>query len=122
MAKLCLLNADGAVDKQWDVSNKPLVVGRGDSVDIKVEDDGLSRRHFMVFREGEDYLIKDLSSRNGTWLDGQRASQTNLRHDDRILAGRTQFRFCQRECVSERDGERRTGPHDTVIVSPREQF
>ena len=122
MAKLCLLNSEGVVDKQWDVNNKPLVVGRGDSVDVKVEDDGLSRRHFMIFREGEDYLIKDLSSRNGTWLDGQRTLQTNLRDNDRILAGRTQFRFCQRELAAENHGERRTGPHDTVIVSPREQF
>lgn len=118
MAKLCLLNDDGTVDKQWDLDNKPLIVGRGDSVDIKVEDDGLSRRHFMIFREGEDYLVKDLSSRNGTWLDGRRALQTNLRHDDRILAGRTQFRFCERELAAENANGRRTGPHDTVIVYP----
>ncbi len=122
MAKLCLLKPDGVVDKQWDLNNKPIVVGRGDSVDIKVEDDGLSRRHFMIFRDGEDYLIKDLSSRNGTWLDGERTLQTNLQHDDRILAGRTQFRFCQRELCAENDGERLRGPNDTAIMSPRERF
>src|SRR6266446_1054920 len=119
MAKLCLLNNDGVVDKQWDVNNKPLVVGRGDSVDVKIEDDGLSRRHFMIFREGADYLIKDLSSRNGTWLDGNRTLQTNLQHEDRIVAGRSQFRFCEENGSAT---ERQRGPHDTVILSERHRF
>ena len=59
------------------------------------EDDGLSRRHFMVLREGADYLIKDLSSRNGTWVHGHRAVTARLSHNDCILAGHTLFRFCE---------------------------
>jgi pSer/pThr/pTyr-binding forkhead associated (FHA) protein len=117
MAKLCLLNPDGVVDKQWEIGEKPLIVGRGETVDVKIDDDGLSRRHFMVFREGADYLIKDLSSRNGTWLDGQRAAQINLRHEDRIVAGRTQFRFCEQDPHSP---QRLIGPNDTVIISQSE--
>jgi pSer/pThr/pTyr-binding forkhead associated (FHA) protein len=66
MATLCLLGIDGAQGKQWEISDQPVTVGRGATADVKVEDDGLSRRHFMVLREGADYLIKDLSSRNGT--------------------------------------------------------
>jgi hypothetical protein len=66
MATLCLLGIDGLLGKQWEISDQPVTVGRGASVDVKVEDDGLSRRHFMV-----------------------------LRDNDCILAGHTLFRFCE---------------------------
>ena len=99
MATLCLLGIDGAQGKQWEISDQPVTVGRGASADVKVEDDGLSRRHFMVLREGGDYLIKDLSSRNGTWVHGHRAVTARLSHNDCILAGHTLFRFCE-ECAA----------------------
>jgi pSer/pThr/pTyr-binding forkhead associated (FHA) protein len=99
MATLCLLNIDGALAAQWEITEGPVTVGRGASVDIKIEDDGLSRRHFMIVHEDGDYLIKDLSSRNGTWLHGQRAVSTRLSHNDCILAGHTLFRFCEDRAV-----------------------
>jgi len=99
MATLCLLNIDGALSAQWEIANGPVTVGRGASVDIRIEDEGLSRRHFMVVREGEEYLIRDLSSRNGTWVHGQRAISTRLSHNDCIHAGHTLFRFCEERAV-----------------------
>jgi pSer/pThr/pTyr-binding forkhead associated (FHA) protein len=63
---------------------------------VVIEDAALSRRHFVVEREGEGYLLKDLNSQNGTWVDGRRAqSATKLRHHDCILAGRTIFLFSE---------------------------
>ena len=111
MANLCLLTDDGDVAEQWEIRHRPLAIGRGESVDIKIDDDGLSRRHFMIFREGEEYLIKDLSSRNGTWVSGARALTTTLRHNDSILAGRSLFRFFEPEPAM--------GPHDTVVIATR---
>jgi pSer/pThr/pTyr-binding forkhead associated (FHA) protein len=102
MATLCLLGIDGSLGKQWEISDQPVTVGRGASVDVKVEDDGLSRRHFMVLREGADYLIKDLSSRNGTWVHGHRAVTARLSHNDCILAGHTLFRFCEERAAVSR--------------------
>jgi pSer/pThr/pTyr-binding forkhead associated (FHA) protein len=95
MATLCLLGIDGALGAQWEISDQPVTVGRGAAADVKVEDDGLSRRHFMVLREGADYLIKDLSLRNGTRVHGHRAVTARLSHNDCILAGHTLFRFCE---------------------------
>jgi pSer/pThr/pTyr-binding forkhead associated (FHA) protein len=118
MALLCLLNDDGTIARRWNLGERPLTVGRGESAEVRLADDGLSRRHFVVFREGEDFLLKDLSSRNGTWLDGHRAAIHLLQHKDCIQAGRSRFLFAERE-----DGlsamplfKPRTGPHDTVIL------
>jgi len=87
-------------------------------VDLKVDDEGLSRRHFMIAREGEEYLVRDLSSRNGTWVHGHRAAVARLRHNDCILAGNTLFRFCQDREAATVASQFSSGPHGTEILSP----
>lgn len=95
MATLCLLDENGITARRWELGDKPLAVGRDKSADVVIQDAALSRRHFVVERDGGDYLLKDLDSQNGTWVDGQRAHSTRLRHHDCILAGRTIFLFSE---------------------------
>jgi pSer/pThr/pTyr-binding forkhead associated (FHA) protein len=116
MATLCLLGDDGAKGKQWELGDEPVTVGRGAAVDVKVKDDGLSRRHFMVAREGTEYVIRDLSSRNGTWVHGHRTLTARLHHDDCILAGNTLFRFCEERAETSPALQPETGPHGTRIL------
>jgi pSer/pThr/pTyr-binding forkhead associated (FHA) protein len=116
MATLCLLGDDGATGEQWEITDQPVTVGRGASVDVRVEDVGLSRRHFMIVREGADYLVKDLSSRNGTWVHGHRALTARLHHNDCILAGQTLFRFCEDRALASSALQPETGPHGTRIL------
>ena len=87
-------------------------------MDVRVEDDGLSRRHFMILREGGEYLLKDLSSRNGTWVHGHRAFTARLCDNDCILAGRTLFRFCDERSHTSPALQPLLGPHGTEILSP----
>jgi len=95
MASLCLLGEDGLPVGRWDLGDGPLAIGRGEAADIIVDDDALSRRHFEISREGGNYLLRDLNSQNGTFVDGQRARATPLHHSDCILAGRTLFVFTE---------------------------
>ena len=95
MADLCLLAEDGAVAQRWAIGDQASAIGRDETADITIPDDTLSGRHFMIWREGDSYLIKDLNSRNGTWVDGQRVQGTTLRHDVCIAAGRTLFMFSE---------------------------
>ena len=97
MASLCLLDENGAMARKWELGDKPVTVGRGISADVSVNDATLSRHHFVVQRSGEAYLLKDLQSQNGTWVDGRPAKDTLLHHHDCILAGRTIFLFSSKE-------------------------
>ena len=115
MAKLYLLGKDGAMAEQWEIGSAPVAVGRGTSVDVKINDDGLSRRHFLIVQQGEEYVIKDLSSRNGTWVHGHRAVIAKLHDNDCILAGRSLFRFCEHHAAPALPSM--TGPHGTKILS-----
>src|SRR5262249_27007081 len=123
MARLCMLNDNGTVVQEWEIGDKPISVGRGALADVRVNDEGLSRRHFMIMQEGADCLVKDLSSRNGTWVNGSRMPESRLRDRDCIQAGRTQFRLSAPERGwpqpqrPQTPGARRlAGPHDTVII------
>ena len=93
MASLCLLDENGIMARRWELGDKPITVGRGVSADVVINDATLSRQHFVVERDGTTYLLKDLRSQNGTWVDGKPAKTTPLHHHDCILAGRTIFLF-----------------------------
>jgi hypothetical protein len=69
-------------------------------------------------REGAEYVIKDLSSRNGTWVHGHRALTARLRHNDCILAGHTLFRFCEERAGVSPALQPVSGPHGTKILFP----
>jgi pSer/pThr/pTyr-binding forkhead associated (FHA) protein len=95
MAELCLLDENGAVTRRWEIGDQPLAIGRDETADVLVSDDTLSRRHFLIWREEQNFLIKDLESQNGTWVDGQRAEGSKLSHNVCIVAGRSVFIFCE---------------------------
>ena len=116
MPTLCLLNDDGALLQQWEIGHKPITVGRGAAADVKIDDEALSRRHFTIYREGDEVWIRDLSSRNGTWVDGTRVLTAKLQGDERILAGCTQFSVHDRRVLETNGFEAAKGPHDTAVV------
>ena len=97
------------------------MVGRSGQAKVSIDDEGLSRRHFLILRDDDGYLIQDLSSRNGTWVEGRRVFAERLHHNDCILAGRTLFLFADPPAVSATVGRPRTGPHGTVVLpAPRQ--
>lgn len=65
------------------------LVGRGMSCHLKLTDPGCSRVHASFSRAGEGWLLKDNSSRNGTFLNGQPIQSAVLKSGDRIQIGQT---------------------------------
>lgn len=117
MATLYQVSDDGYSIGRWDIDDEPIVVGRSGQAKVSIEDEGLSRRHFLIVPEGEGYVIKDLSSRNGTWVDGRRIIAEKLHHNDRIVAGSTLFLFADPLAVAATVRGPRMGPHGTVMLT-----
>ena len=68
-----------------------------DSVDLLVDDPTVSSVHALLERVGTTWLLRDVGSRNGTRLNGQRVTgQQRLRDGDEIVAGRTRLVFRDR--------------------------
>jgi pSer/pThr/pTyr-binding forkhead associated (FHA) protein len=113
MATLYRLGENGFRAERWDIDDEPIVVGRSGQAKVSLKDEGLSRRHFLISRDGEDYFIKDLNSRNGTWVEGRRVFEEKLHHNDCIRAGNHLFLFAAPPVSSATVSK---GPHGTVIV------
>jgi pSer/pThr/pTyr-binding forkhead associated (FHA) protein len=118
MADLWLLAEDGAVAQRWEIGDQPVAVGRDETADVTIRDDTLSRRHFLIWREGGSFLIKDLNSQNGTWVDGQRAQGTKLCHNVCIVAGRTLFLFSEHRLLASPALKPLAAPSATAVVLP----
>ncbi|MCD4652951.1 FHA domain-containing protein [bacterium] len=69
-----------------------LVFGRR-GADINLNDRLVSRRHAAIESGSGRYLLKDLGSTNGTFLNGQPAGMEFLKHGDEIQLGSTLIRF-----------------------------
>jgi pSer/pThr/pTyr-binding forkhead associated (FHA) protein len=68
-------------------------IGRYDC-DIVLNDDKVSRKHTSISVVRPDkFLVTDLASRNGTFVNGARAGSQDLKHNDLIRIGDTTFRF-----------------------------
>jgi hypothetical protein len=65
-------------------------LGRGSDTDIRIEDPGASRNHCEIVL-GQPVLVRDLSSTNGTFVNGQRISQVELADGTAIMIGSTQL-------------------------------
>jgi len=70
----------------------PTVVGRAHDCQMRVDDDGLSRRHARVLPTAEGLQVEDLGSTNGTTVNGQRIQRALARPGDEVAFDALRFR------------------------------
>ena len=75
-----MLNLDGA----------PIVFGRGEGVTVQLTDPFTSDRHAKIHREGGDWVVSDLGSTNGTFVNQVKVTApTPIAAGDQLGIGRT---------------------------------
>lgn len=94
--RIVLVCVDGPLrGQEFEVPLSGLIVGREGHV--RVPDEFLSRRHFEVLRDSDGTpRVRDLGSRNGTFLNTLPARNTKIHNGDEIRAGVNRFRVEQR--------------------------
>jgi hypothetical protein len=93
MAKLVAETGEFA-GAEYPIGAKPLVLGRLKSNDIEVRDTKASRKHTRVGRAGGVWIVEDLKSSNGTFLNGEKIeARMPLHAGDTIAIGQTVYRF-----------------------------
>lgn len=70
-----------------------ITIGSLEDNDIHLADDTVSRMHCQIVQEGNDYLLVDLGSTNGTHINGVRVREAFLLPGATIAVGNTQIRF-----------------------------
>jgi hypothetical protein len=82
-------------DRVVELTGTSCIVGSDEeSADIALSDETVSSVHAILERVGTTWLVRDLGSRNGTRLDGERlAGQNRLRDGAEIMVGRSRLVF-----------------------------
>lgn len=73
------------------VDQFPFDLGRGVDVSLRIDDRWLSRRHCRLELCGEELFVRDLGSRHGTFVNGQRVTECRLNPGDRLSIGLSHF-------------------------------
>ena len=87
MPKL-ILKFKEAVLKEYALEDEMATIGRVDDNTIKVDNMAVSSHHAKLMRENGDYVLIDLNSLNGTFVNGQKVSKWILKNNDFITIGK----------------------------------
>ena len=71
--------------------------------DVVLPDPAISSRHFQVEAFGKEFFLRDLDSRNGTYLNGSKIRYSQLLPGDQITAGKTSLIFRTSDDLIDRD-------------------
>ena len=68
-------------------------IGKAPENDLVISDETVSRVHFEIVRDAKGYLVRDLNSTNGTFLDGAEIKEAYLRAGSVVGAGAVELKF-----------------------------
>ncbi len=93
----CLVYAGGDSEEKFLLTRRENRIGRDLSNEIVIHDAQISKRHAVIIREDDRYLIEDMGSKNGVFVDGKRTQQpTVIKNGCLLKLGATLLKF---ECA-----------------------
>ena len=95
---LCFLTGrsqDGLIPLDRDT----FLIGRQSGADLVLDDEFVSLRHARFTFEGDDLVVQDLRSTNGTYLNGVRVTRGRVAEGDRILVGGSILKVVDRDAA-----------------------
>lgn len=72
---MLLVHEGNSPKTQWPLIKRTTIVGRETDSDIQIDDRQVSRRHAEITQTVEGYTLRDLGSKNGTFLNGESVTQ-----------------------------------------------
>jgi pSer/pThr/pTyr-binding forkhead associated (FHA) protein len=104
MAKLFFVGLDGTEKSYRLQTHRPFTVGRDPGNDIILRDPKVSRHHAEIVFERGFFVLHDLASANGTYVNAKRVRVAPLTHGAKLRMGNTYGRFSE-ELPTENDAE-----------------
>ena len=93
----CLIHiypTGSTIGRRYPLAAETLVLGRGEACQIRIQDNSVSRRHAQIEPTTDGYVVQDLGSTNGTFVnDVTTAAPRRLRDGDYLRVGNCIYRF-----------------------------
>jgi pSer/pThr/pTyr-binding forkhead associated (FHA) protein len=90
---LGVLTLDDADRTSYPLYESEYSIGRDASNKIQIPDGSVSGSHAKIIRTPQGYLLEDLNSRNGTYVNGERIQSRVLQNDDKLRLGKIHMIF-----------------------------
>jgi pSer/pThr/pTyr-binding forkhead associated (FHA) protein len=74
-------------EESLPVENRVLLIGRHEAADVRILDDSVSMRHAIIFEAAGRRYIRDFYSRTGTFLNGKKIHQEEIKFGDEVRIG-----------------------------------
>ena len=94
MAKLLVTKA-GINPSYREIDVDRLIIGRDPECHLKLEGANVSKRHAAIYTLGNDDIVEDLGSTNGTYVNAKAVKRQELRNGDTVEVGKYKIRFLQ---------------------------
>ncbi len=117
MAKLFFVGLDGTEKSYRLQTHRPFTVGRDPGNDIILRDPKVSRHHAEIIFERGFFVVHDLTSANGTYINGKRVRVAPLTHSAKVRMGNTHGRFSE-ELPTENDDVAAAEPFEQPLPMP----
>lgn len=91
-ALLVVVRGPGA-GSRYLVDRDATTIGRHPDAHVFLDDVTVSRRHAALGRDGDDFVLEDLGSLNGTYVAGERVERRTLEPGDELQVGRFKLLF-----------------------------
>jgi pSer/pThr/pTyr-binding forkhead associated (FHA) protein len=70
-------------------TEKPVItIGRSSNTDIQIDNLAVSKQHARLRKQKDQYVIEDLDSTNGTFLNDEKVTRAILKHNDIVAVGK----------------------------------
>ena len=73
------------------ITIKPITIGRGKEADVQLDDGNCSRVHCAIRYWDDIFVVRDMNSRNGTYLNGNKIEVAKLNPNDVLKIGNTEM-------------------------------
>lgn len=102
MAKL-VLSLNGSVLGNYFLEKERFSIGRKPACDIQINDQGVSKEHAVILTVGNDQILEDKESTNGTQINGLSIKRHILQNGDVIEVGRYRLRYVNQKALPDMD-------------------
>ena len=79
------------IGDEFYIEKDEFIIGRSPESDVLLDDITVSRKHALLKKDGDDYILLDAGSLNGSYLNGNIVEEAILSNGDRIQIGKYIF-------------------------------
>ena len=115
-----ILKFNSTVINELKIDQDEIIIGRDSDNEVQIDNVAVSREHAKIIRGPNSYLIEDLNSTNGTFVNGKKINKKFLNKNDEISIGKHSLQIFLEEPPAIRKGKKIKGIDSTYKLGSSE--